>query len=140
MITDTQANAVLDKLLGQAVGSGGLWPATVYIGLLLAEPNADGSGVVEPAGGLGYARVGVTNNATQWPAASTRQKTHANSITFAAASGGNWGTVTYVGIFDAVSGGNLLAAGALQTSRPVNDGDVFRFLPVTAPLLVSLPA
>lgn len=140
MITNASANAALDKFLGQDIAGGGLWPSTVYIGLLLSEPNPDGTGVVEPSGGLGYARVGVANTIAEWPGATSRQKTHANDILFPAASGGNWGTIWGVGIFNSGAGGSLLAAGPLQTPRPVNNGDEFRFLATTAPLTLSLPA
>ena len=36
------------------------------------------------------------------------------------------GTVTHVGIFDAYSGGNLLAYSALNVSKLIDTGDVFR--------------
>ena len=131
-LVNTVANQFLDSLLGTP----GLLPATVYIGLMTAEPNPDGTGVVEPSGN-GYARVGVANSVAQWPAASSRQKSHASDIVFAAASGGSWGTITHVGIFDAVSGGNLKCYGALDTPRLVNDTDVFRFLSGTSPLTLT---
>ena len=136
-ITNVIANATLDKLAGVPTPTG-LLPATLYVGLLLANPNNDGTGVVEPAGN-GYARVSRANNLTEWPAASGRIKTHANDIVFPAASGGNWGTITHVGIFDAASGGTLLAFGALNTPRQVLDTDVFRFLAGFSPLQIQIP-
>jgi len=139
-ITNATANAALDKFLGQPISGGGLWPSTVYIGLLLAEPNPDGSGVVEPSGGLAYSRPGVTNSIAEWPGATSRQKTHASDIVFPQAIGGNWGTITHVGIFDAASGGSLLAYGPLQTARPVNETDIFRFMAGFAPLTLTFPA
>jgi hypothetical protein len=39
----------------------------------------------------------------------------------------NYGTVVAVGIFDALSSGNLLAYANLTTSKVVSTGDVFRF-------------
>jgi hypothetical protein len=104
---------------------------------MTASPNPDGSGVVEPSGN-GYARVAVTNNATEWPAASSREKTHANNIIWAAASGGPWGTLTHVGVFDALSGGNVRIYGPLDVPRTVNDTDVFRFLAGTSPLKLTI--
>lgn len=133
MITTTQANAVLDALLGTT----GLLPGTVYVGLLLAQPNPDGSGVSEPSGGS-YARQAVTNNATEWPAAVGRAKTHANNIVFPAATA-NWGTITHFGIFDAVSGGNVRIYGALDVARIVNNTDQYRFLAGVTPLRVTVP-
>jgi len=133
MLVDSVANQILDSLLGTT----GIFPATVYVGLMTAAPNPDGSGVVEPSG-FGYARVGVSNNATQWPAASSREKTHSADIVFSAASGGGWGAITHVGIFDAASAGNLLAYGALDAPRTVADTDVFRFLAGSSPLTLSV--
>lgn len=133
MLTTTQANAILDSLLG----STSLLPATVYIGLLQSQPNPDGTGIVEPSGGS-YARVGVTNNPTNWPAASARQKTHAFDITFPVATA-SWGTITHFGIFDAVSGGTVRIFDALDLARVVNNTDQFRFLAGTSPLKVSVP-
>jgi hypothetical protein len=52
--------------------------------------------------------------------------TNSAAIEFAAASGGNWGTITYAAIFDAETGGNMIAWAELTTARTINDGDVFR--------------
>ena len=52
--------------------------------------------------------------------------TNAAAIEFAAASGGNWGSIGWAGIFDASTSGNLLAWAPLTTSRTINDGDVLR--------------
>lgn len=134
MLTDTDANALLDLVLGTP----GLLPATVYIGLLTAIPNANGTGVAEPSG-FGYARVSVANNSTQWPNASGRVKTHANDITFPAASGGGWGTIIWAGVFDASVAGNLVAAVELNTPRVIVDTDQFRFLATTSPLRFTFP-
>ncbi len=134
MLTDTDANALLNLVLGTS----GLLPATVYIGLMTAAPNANGTGVAEPAG-FGYARVSVANNATQWPNAVGRIKKHANDITFPAAAGGGWGTIIWAGVFDASSGGNLRAAMELTTPRVIVDTDQFRFLAASSPLQFSLP-
>jgi len=123
MLVDAVANAVLDRLLGDTAGPIG---ATAFIGLLLTAPNADGSGVFEPSGN-NYARVSVANNATQWPAAVARSKQHANDITFNAATG-TWGTVTHVGVFDAISGGNLRIFDSLTVARLIVNTDQYRFL------------
>jgi len=45
---------------------------------------------------------------------------------FAAASGGNWGTIGWAGIFTASTGGTLLAWAPLTTAKAINDGDIFR--------------
>jgi len=132
-LIDVYADAVLDSLLGTT----GIFPATVYIGLLTAAPNSDGTGVVEPLGNA-YARVAVTNDATNWPAAAGRAKTHSADIVFPAASGGPWGLITWVGIFDLPSGGNLLAADPLNNPRTVLDTDVYRFQAGITPLTITI--
>ena len=52
--------------------------------------------------------------------------TNAAAIEFAAASGGNWGSIGWAAIFDASTSGNMLAWAALSTARTINDGDVLR--------------
>jgi hypothetical protein len=126
MLVDAIANATLDAYLGAT----SILPSTVYIGLMTVQPNANGSGVVEPVGN-GYARVGVTNNPTNWPAASSRTKSHTGDIVFPTASG-TWGTIYYVGIFDAPSGGNLRLYDALSVPRLIINTDIYRFLAGTA--------
>jgi hypothetical protein len=134
MLVDSDANALLNLVLGTS----GLLPATVYIGLLTAQPNSNGTGVTEPSG-FGYARVAVANNATEWPNAVGRVKVHANNITFPAAAGGNWGTIVWAGVFDAAVAGNLRAAAALSVARVINDTDQFRFLAASSPFQITHP-
>ena len=96
-------------------------PSTLYIGLSTKAPTQAGSNFTEPSGN-GYARVAVTNNSTNWPAASNGAKSNANAITFPQATG-SWGTVTHFGIFDAATNGNLLAWGTLSQSKAISAGD-----------------
>jgi hypothetical protein len=73
--------------------------------------------------GSGYAREAtgtITVSGTDTTA------TNAAAIEFDPASGGNWGTITHAAIFDASTGGNMIAWAQLTTSRTINDGDVFR--------------
>jgi hypothetical protein len=48
------------------------------------------------------------------------------AIEFGPASGGNWGTITHIAIFDASTSGNMLGWAQLTSSRTINDGDVLR--------------
>lgn len=115
----TYRNAVLDSLLGS--GS----PATLYIGLFTAAPNADGTGGTEVTGGS-YARAAITNNSTEFPAASGGTKSNANAIDFAPASA-DWGTIVAAVLFDALTGGNRYYFGNLTAARTVLNGDQFGF-------------
>ncbi len=90
---------------------------TVYVGLFTTAPTSDSgiTGAVEASGG-GYARVatsGATWNAPSAssgsePSVSPASTSNAGAITFPVATA-NWGTVLAFGLFDASSGGNLLA-------------------------------
>lgn len=100
-------------------------PAGIYVGLFTAA-STDTTPGGEPPGSAGYARIAATfavgpdqpeGSSTYW---------NTNLLQFAAASE-NWGTIGWVGIFDAVSGGNLLAHGPLVTPKPVDLGDAVRF-------------
>lgn len=113
------ANEILDYLFGS--GS----PATLYIGLYTDGPNADGTGGTEVTGGS-YARKAVTNNNTNWPAASGGIKQNGAAITFVTATA-NWGSVESAGVFAASSGGTPKYFGDLDTARTVNNGDAFSF-------------
>lgn len=136
--SDFAENKIIDWLFrAQAIGitgataAAGTGPATLYIGLLTATPT-DSTGGTEVTGGS-YARVAVTSSLANWAgtqaAASTTASTGTSgttsnnaAITFPAPTA-NWGTITGVGIYDAVSGGNLLIYSALTTSKTVNNGD-----------------
>lgn len=122
--SDYLENKVLDHVFG---GGDYTRAATLYIALLTATPTdaSTGSTITEPSGGS-YARVSVTNNATNFPAASGGSKSNGTTITFTTASA-SWGTVTHVGILDASSAGNLLAWGALTASKTVDSGDTVSF-------------
>ena len=101
-------------------------PTAWYVGLFTAAPSDTGGGT--EVTGNAYARV-VTGTISGSGTATTFS--NAAAIEFAAASGGNWGTIGWAGIFDASTGGNLLAWAPLTTSRVINDGDVFR-IPATS--------
>ena len=114
---------VLDGVLG---GPDFTRPGTVYVGLFTVTP-ADAGGGTEVATGA-YARAAVTNNSTNFPAASgtTAVKANGTAITFPRATA-SWGTVVAFGVFDAASAGNLLYWGPLGTSRLVSIDDTPSF-------------
>lgn len=110
-------NAVLNHILG---GGDYARPATVYVALFTSAPT-DAGGGTEVAGGS-YARAAVTNNATNFPAAAGGVKSNGTALAYAQATAG-WGTVVAFGVFDALSGGNLLYWAALTTPKTVQNGD-----------------
>lgn len=113
--------AVLNVLGGSSITA----PATVYIGLFTASPGEAGPGT-EVTGGS-YARVAVTNNTTNWPAAAGGAKSNGTDIVFPTATGA-WGTVTSFGIFDASTSGNCFYYGDLTTPKVVASSDIFKFV------------
>lgn len=120
--TDYLENELLDHVFG---GGDYSRPATLYIALSTTTISDDGTGMTEPSGGS-YARAAVTNNATNWPAASGGAKANGTAITFAQASA-SWGTIIDFAIMDAVSGGNMLGYGTLTTSKTIDSGDTPSF-------------
>lgn len=113
--SDYLENELLDHVFGAAAYTA---PGTIYAALFTVSPADDDSGT-EVTGGS-YARVGITNNATNFPAASGGAKSNANAITFPTATA-DWGTVVAVGLYDASSGGNLLGWATI-TSQSVPSG------------------
>jgi hypothetical protein len=96
-------------------------PTSWYVALFTAAPSDSGGGTEVSTGG--YSRQSVTFSAGSSPGGTT---SNSGSVSFTA-SGANYGTVTYIGIFDASTSGNLLWHGALTASRTVNDGDTLSF-------------
>lgn len=109
-----------NRLLDIAFGNG--TPATLYVGLCTGVSAA---GVIsgEPSGN-NYARVPLTNNSTNFPAASSGSKSNGTLISFNVPSG-SWGTLTYAFISDAASGNtNTKWFGAITSISPVSGDTV----------------
>ena len=113
--SDFLENELLDHVFRNAAYTP---PAAVYLALYTAAPTDAGGGT--PVSGSGYARQAVT-----FGAASGGAIANTGAVSFTA-SGGNFGTVLAVGIFDASTSGNLLAWKAI-TSVAINDGDTLTF-------------
>jgi hypothetical protein len=93
-------------------------PAAVYMGLYTSDPTDANTGT-EVSGGS-YTRTAVTMGAP-----SNGVSTNTAAIEFPQASG-SWGTVGWIGILDATSSGNLLYHTALDTSKTISSGDIFK--------------
>lgn len=137
-MSDFLENKLIDWFFrGQALGvtgasaGAGSGPTNLYFGLLTAAPSDTGGGT-EVTGGS-YARVTVactttnfdnTQNANTTAVSSGATGTTRNSIaiTFPSPTA-NWGVCTHIGIYDAVSSGNLLFWSALVAAKTVNNGD-----------------
>ena len=93
-------------------------PTTVYLALYTSDPTDADSGT--EVSGTSYARQSIT-----FGSPSNGVTTNSAAIEFPQA-GGSWGTVAYVGIRDALTGGNLLYHTPLDASKTIATGDVFR--------------
>ena len=93
-------------------------PTTVYVSLHTADPTDAGTGT-EVSGGS-YARQAATFGAPSNGASTTTA-----DITYPQATA-SYGTVGWIGIWDAVSTGNLLYHSPLNTSKTIDTGDIFK--------------
>ncbi len=134
--SDYLENKLLDHVLRNTAYTS---PTTVYVGLFL---NTSGNALTNLEAGTltdevpnsnSYARVAAT-----FSAASSGSITTSGNITFAAANGGDFGTITHIAILDGNThgSGNVLFYGALTTSKTIQDGDTFQI--TTGNLTVTL--
>jgi len=117
--SDYVENQILNCYLNQGNVTA---PTAIYLGLHSADPTDDDGGEIS---GNGYARVAITD---KFDAASgTGGSLSSNAdITGFTASGGDWATVTHVGIHTASTAGELLFHTPLASSVTVADGDSFQ--------------
>ena len=92
-------------------------PTAWYVALYTATPNDAGGGT--EVSGSAYARQSVAFSVSGNTASNTGAVEYPTST-------GSYGTVSHVGIFDASTGGNLLAYSALNVAKAIATGDVFR--------------
>ncbi len=103
-------------------------PTTVYVGLYTTDPTDANTGT-EVSGGS-YARTAVT-----FAAPSNGVTTNSAAVEFPQATG-SWGTVGWIGILSASTGGNLLYHTPLDVSKTIDSGDIFKI--ATGSLSVTL--
>jgi len=123
--SDFLENALINAVLRNTTYTS---PATVYVSLYTTDPTDADSGT-EVSGGS-YARTAVTMGAP-----SNGVSTNSADVTFPTATG-SWGTVTHIGIHDALTTGNLLFHTALDTAKTIDTGDIFKI--TTGNLSVTL--
>lgn len=93
-------------------------PTTTYLALYTSDPTDADTGT-EVTGGS-YVRQSIT-----FSSPSNGVTSNSSAIEFPQATA-DWGTITYVGIRDAVTSGNLLFHTALDASKVINNGDIFK--------------
>lgn len=120
-LTTYMANTIIDKIFRNQVYSP---PATVYLALFTADPSdayTSGSPDGTEVSGAGYARTAIALDAA---ASRATSNTDVESFT---ASGGNYGTVVAIGLFEASSGGEMMWWDGLEVDKAINDGDTLTF-------------
>ena len=93
-------------------------PASVFVSLHTADPTDAGTGT-EVSGGS-YVRQAAT-----FGAPSNGVSTTTADINYPQATA-SYGTVGWIGIWDASSAGNMLYHTALDTSKTIDTGDIFK--------------
>jgi hypothetical protein len=96
-------------------------PTVWYMGYGTAAAD---TGVTEPVGN-GYARTAAALTLTESPAG-TWKISNTSQIEFPAASGGNHGTITHLGLWTASTAGTHLVWIPLTASQVINDGNILR--------------
>jgi hypothetical protein len=126
--SDVRERLVADMLFGAGVitiSTITYAPATWYLGMSTSTPNDDGTGFTEPVG-AGYARVAITNNATNFPPATTvggvTTKRNGTKFTFPTPTG-LWGLLGHYGLFTVSTGGTPDFFNQLDTPITVQSGN-----------------
>lgn len=95
-------------------------PVQTYLGLFTVSPTPGGGGT--EVAGNGYVRVAITFNAPV-----NGQAANIADTIFPVDVIADWGTIVAFGVFDAISGGNLLYFANLSSSRYVAVNDQVKF-------------
>lgn len=99
---------------------------SIYVGLATAVSDPE-AGTLTEATFTNYARQQVT--AANWtvPVVGTDTQTATNAANIEyPASGGTSNTITHAFVADALTSGNILFIGALDASKTIASGDIFR--------------
>jgi hypothetical protein len=119
-------NAVINAVLRNTTYTS---PATVYVALFTTDPTDANTGT--ECTGVSYNREAMTFGAPSNGVCSNNSSVEFDQATT------SWGTITHMGLYDALTGGNLLFHGALATSKVIDAGDVFKFAPTTLSVTLS---
>lgn len=119
------ADGMLKHVLKAGAGTAFTQPTQVYLSLHTADPTKAGLHTGEVAVGA-YARQAITLGAlsTSGTGDTSVEQASNSLITFPTATA-DWGTITYMGIEDAATAGNMLYFGPLTASKIVQNGDQF---------------
>lgn len=114
-ISNYLENKLLDHVLRNTSYTS---PTTVYVGLYTSNPDEGNTGTEVSGGSYARQALSVTT-------ASGGIVTSSADVTFPQATA-NWGTISHIGLLDALTSGNLLMYTALTTSKAIDSGDVLK--------------
>lgn len=117
--TNYTDNKLIDHLLGSGTYTK---PSTLYVALFVGNPSSGGTEV--STSGSAYARKTSTFTVSGGNATNTA------AIEWATATS-SWGTIDWVAIYDASTGGNQLVTAQLSSSKTIASGDVLR-IPISS--------
>tara|TARA_R110000824_G_scaffold6779_1_gene31339 strand:- start:1238 stop:1636 length:399 start_codon:yes stop_codon:yes gene_type:complete len=93
-----------------------------YISLHTADPTDAGTGTEVSTAGTSYARTAASFAVASGTSGAVVSDADA---TFPAATAG-WGVVGWIGLWDASTAGNMLYHTALDASKTIDSGDIFK--------------
>jgi len=123
MITYKEANEIEQQRF--KIGTAPTVPATLYLMLSSTAISVDGTGYTEPSLGS-YSRVAITSNGTCWATPTNGIISNLTKIDFPQATA-DWGTMTYVALTDASTGGNIRYYQALTRPKVIQQDDIASF-------------
>lgn len=107
-----------DKIVDDLTGVAAYSPPALYLSLHTADPGDAGSHAHEISAG-GYARQPLAG--IMGAADASGISVNTVLISFGPATA-DWGTIIYLGVEDAASGGNMLCSGATSMPRTITSG------------------
>lgn len=113
--SDYLENKILDHVLRNVSYTS---PTTTFIGLFTSDPGDDNTGTEVTGGSYARQPLSVTT-------AAAGIVTSSADIEFPQATA-NWGTISHIGIYDALTSGNLLMHTPLTTAKTIEEGDIFK--------------
>lgn len=116
------SQATANKSLEAQVGKTTFTAAAVHVGLSSTLPTATGGNITEPSGGS-YARVATTG--ASWTNAAAGALSNAVNLTFPKATA-DWLSAAVLGyavLFDASTGGNMVAFAPITDAREAKNND-----------------
>lgn len=127
MASSTMSNYLSTALMNHTLRGEALtaFPTSLWLALFTTTPGLNGTGGVEVStAGTGYARVELQRSTSTWTTATGSNLEYSNvqELVFPVPTG-NWGTVVSLGIYDAATAGNLYFISAINTAKPIQNGD-----------------